>query len=59
MCYEVVPRFSMLIKVTFLNSLSLVAINKYDKGATINIMLLVEGSSETGLFRHFLVISKR
>ena len=37
MCYEVVPRFSMLIKVTFSNSLSLVAINKYDKGAVTQI----------------------
>ena len=50
----------MSIRETFSNSINLAVINEYDKGAVLSIstclvtftMLLVEGMSETGLFRH-------
>ena len=60
MCLEAVPRFGMSIRETFSNSISLPVTNEYDKGAVMKIStvlstfttLLVEASSEMGLFRH-------
>ena len=37
MCQEAVPRFRILIRVTFSNSLFLVAINEFHKGAVTQI----------------------
>ena len=50
----------MSIRETFSNSIDLELINEYDKGTVTQIsqcfgkfmVLLVEGSSEKGLFRH-------
>ena len=60
MCLQAVPRFGMSIRETFSNSISLPVTNEYDKGAVMKIStvlstfttLLVEASSEMGLFRH-------
>ena len=60
MCQQEVPRFGMSIRDTFSNINSLPVTNEYDKGAVMEVstvpghvkMLLVEWSSETGLFRH-------
>ena len=58
-CSQEVPRFFMSIRETFLNSIDLVVINESNKGSFKKwlgtfTMLLVEGSSKTVLFRHFL-----
>ena len=61
MCQQTVLRFCIALKETFSNSIRLTMINKCGKGAVVQIanvfapvfnMLLVEGSSETGVFRH-------
>ena len=37
MCSEVVPRFGVSIRETFSNSIALPVLNKYDKGALVQI----------------------